>query len=117
MDQLQMFGLNIHLLIGILLVLSIGAFLVIAVWTGVKVWLFRKQQETAEREGQRRKIGRDGRALPPRAAGFCEKCQKPGEVFHLPDGRRLCVTCYESHGSKREEQTIHDTLMDSGGAR
>ena len=98
MDQLQMFGLNIHLLIGILLVLAIGLVLVIAVWTGVKVWLFRKQQESAERDVQRKKIGRDGRALPPRGAGFCEKCQKAGEVFHLPDGKRLCETCYESCG-------------------
>lgn len=95
MDQLQTFGLNIHLLIGILLLLTIGAVLVIAVWTGVKVWLFRKQQESAERQVRRSKIGRDGRVLPPRGAGFCEKCQKAGEVFHLPDGRRLCESCYE----------------------
>jgi hypothetical protein len=95
MDQLQTFGLNIHLLIGILLVLSFGAILVIAVWTGVKIWLFRKRQDAAERDVQRRKIGRDGRALPPRGAGLCENCQKAGDVFHLPDGRRLCESCYE----------------------
>ncbi|HKQ50199.1 MAG TPA: hypothetical protein VJZ71_19140 [Phycisphaerae bacterium] len=98
MDQLQSFGLNIHILIGILMVLAIGMVLVIAVWTGVKVWLFRKQQEDAKRNERRSKIGRDGCALPPRGAGFCERCQKAGQVFHLPDGRRLCETCYETHG-------------------
>ena len=96
MDQLQTFGLNIHLLIGILLVLAIGLVVVIAVWTGVKVWLFRKKQEAAQHDERRRKFGRDGRPLPPRGPGLCEKCQKAGEVFHLPDGRRLCESCFES---------------------
>lgn len=99
MDQLEMFGQNIHLLIGILLALAIGVILVIAVWTAVKIRAFRNQQELAEREERRTKFDRHGRPLPPRGAGICLKCQKAGEVFHLPDGRRLCESCYEALGA------------------
>jgi hypothetical protein len=101
MDQLEMFGQNIQLLIGILLALALGAILTISFWTGIKIWLFRKQQETAELEERQSKFDREGRALPPRGAGLCEKCQKAGVVFHLPDGRRLCERCYESMESNQ----------------
>jgi hypothetical protein len=96
MEQLQMFAQNIRLLIGILVALALGLILLIASWTGIKIWLFRKRQALAEEEERRQKIGRDGRPLPPRAAGICQQCQKAGEVFHLPDGRRFCERCYGS---------------------
>ncbi len=94
MGQLEMFGQNIYLLIGILLALVLALILFIVSWTGIKIWLFRKGQRQEELEERRRRIGRDGRPLPPRAAGICEQCQKAGDIFHLPEGRRLCSECY-----------------------
>lgn len=96
MGQLEMFSQNIRLLIGILLVLVVGGGLIIAAWTGLRVWFFRKRQDQSERDERRKKIGRDGRLLPPRAKGICQQCLKAGDVFHLPDGRRLCPDCYSA---------------------
>lgn len=89
-----MFAQNIYLLIGILLALVLGLVLLIASWTGFNIWIFRRKQSDANSEERRKKFDRDGRPLPPRAAGICDRCSQAGEVFHLPDGGRLCSDCF-----------------------
>ncbi len=95
LGQLEMFAQNIRLLIGILLVLAVGGALVLALWTGVKIWLFRRRQQEAALKANLARFGPDGRALPPRGSGVCDACQAaPLWVYHLPDGRRMCESCY-----------------------
>lgn len=89
-----MFAQNIFLLIGILLALVLGLILLVASWTGFNIWAFHRKRSAADREERRKKFDRDGRPLPPRAAGICERCGKTGEVFHLPEGGRLCPACF-----------------------
>ncbi|MCG8406630.1 MAG: hypothetical protein MI923_15655 [Phycisphaerales bacterium] len=97
MDQLQGFGLNIIFLLGVLVFVGFCFMLLIAFWTGVKIMLLRRRQKQSDMETRRRKFHLDGRPIPPSAPGICHKC---GSVFpqvhHLSDGRRLCVTCYQS---------------------
>ena len=95
MDQLQMFALNIHLLIGILVCGGCSLVLLIAVWTLMKVLRFQRTQARGEKEQQAARIGRDGKPLPPTSQGICDRCGRIfREVYHLPDGTRLCATCY-----------------------
>ncbi|MFQ5428899.1 MAG: hypothetical protein ACE5E1_01205 [Phycisphaerae bacterium] len=95
MSQLQMFGMNIFLLVGILLLALIGFVLVVVFWTGIKVWWFRRAQALGRREERRRRFGADGRPRPPIAPGICRRCgQASPEVYHLDAGLRLCPTCY-----------------------
>jgi hypothetical protein len=41
-----------------------------------------------------RRYQRDGTPYPPASPGICDRCRQAREVFHLPDGRRLCRPCY-----------------------
>lgn len=94
-DQLKMFGLNIRLLIGLLTAGVIGFVLLIAVWTGIKVILFRRRQQQSELEAGRAKLDAKGRPLPPTTAGVCHRCGKAClKVHHLPSGQRFCPDCY-----------------------
>ena len=95
--QLEMFGQNIWLLIGILFFVLFGAVLLIAAWTGVKVWLFRRDQARGKIEAEQSKSDADGGPLPPSSPGICQQCGKVRDkVYHLPSGDRLCAACYQT---------------------
>lgn len=96
MTQLESFAFDMRFLLGLLVFLALLLIVAIAVWTGLKVWVFRVRSSRAQREEHERKHGPDGRTLPPVGEGICERCQGVfQEVFHLPSGRRLCRSCYE----------------------
>jgi len=96
MTQLEMFALNMRLLIGILVFLALVFGLLFAAWTALKMWKFHVQRRRAEAEVRARKYRPDGRPYPPVAAGICEQCGGTfAEVFHLPNGTRRCRRCYE----------------------
>lgn len=89
--QLTMFGGNIFLLIGLLLMSGIVIFLLIASWTTIKVYLFRKSQRRAEAKYRSERFAPDGTPLPPVRRGICERCnQVRDRVYFLPTGERLC---------------------------
>jgi hypothetical protein len=93
--QLKMFGLNLYFLIGALLVLGVGAVVLIAAWTGLKIFVWEEQKRSGERAERRRKLRPDGTPLPPASRGLCTACSRAYEqVYHLPGGERLCPTCY-----------------------
>ncbi len=97
MDQLEMFGLNMRLLLGLIMALALLFLLVVGTWTGIKIWVFRRRQKRAQHDASIRSRGPDGRPLPPIGEGVCERCQTVSEeLYHLPSGRRLCHDCYES---------------------
>jgi len=92
--QLQMFGANIRLLIGLLLTAVIGLVAFILLWTGAKVLLFRLRQRQAERDDHRNHHDAAGRPRPPVSPGICHQCGRASsEVRNLPSGRRLCPDC------------------------
>lgn len=99
MSQLEMFALNMRLLVGILVFLGLVFVLLFASWTGLKMWTFHVRRRRAEDEARARKYRPDGRPYPPVAAGICEKCGGAfDEVFHLPNGTRRCRSCYAEDG-------------------
>lgn len=97
MDQLTMFAQNIYLLIGLLLFLIIVIVFIIASWTGLNVLFFLRGKRTSDQALAAAKIGPDGRPLPPAGQGICDRCQAiPKEVYFMPEGERLCRSCYEA---------------------
>ncbi len=101
MTQLESFGLDMRFLLGLIVFLAILFIVVIAVWTGVKIWLFRMRQKREQRRVYRREHAPNGRRLPPSASGICERCEGVfAKVYHLPSGRRLCPECYEADGEQ-----------------
>jgi len=95
MTQLEMFALNMRLLIGILVFLALVFVFLFVTWTTLKMWRFRRQRRRAEAEVRARKYRPDGRPYPPRAPGICEQCGGTfADVFHLSNGARRCQTCY-----------------------
>lgn len=97
MDQLFNFAMSIRLLVGILVALLLVAVVLISTWTGLRVFLFRRTVRKSEEHEHRRKFRPDGTPYPPRGEGICSQCGKVGkEIFHLPDGRRLCLDCYDA---------------------
>jgi hypothetical protein len=103
MDQLQMFRLNIHLLLGILACLGIGLVLVLAFWTGIRAWLFHKRQEASDGEFRRTKLDAEGRPLPPVGRGICQACGRVSDrVFFLETGAKVCEDCFgESENARK----------------
>ncbi len=101
MNQLESFGLDMRFLLGLLVFLAILSIVVIAAWTGARIWLFRMRQQREQQRVYRRDHASDGRRLPPSASGICERCEGVFEkVYHLPSGRRLCPECYAADGGR-----------------
>ena len=98
MGQLENWSLNLHWLIGFLTCLGIVLILVVAAWTGVKIWLLRNRQKLAQRQRREQTHWPDGRPRPPMGEGICDACQTACNVYYLPTGRRLCPECYDGAG-------------------
>ncbi len=95
MGQLQMFGMNIFLLIGLLLFGLITFILLIVFWTTIKVYFFQRQQRTNPYKKFGWKTVAPVEGMPPSSAGICDTCGRVlSAVFHLPGGVRQCSTCY-----------------------
>jgi hypothetical protein len=95
--QLEMFGLNIMLLIGLLTAGVIGLVVFFALWTGIKILLFRRRQRQGELDHELAKRDPMGRLLPPTTPGVCHQCGKAyRKVHHLPSGKRYCPDCYRA---------------------
>lgn len=111
MAQLQMFALNIRFLIGLLVFLVLVAAAVIGVWTGVKILVFHIRRKAAAEAQCRLKYRPDGQPYPPAAPGICGKCQRAfDQVYHLPDGRRLCAECYRAEMPLRTNESRETRL-------
>ena len=95
--DLNMFGLNLYYLIGILIVLALAVPLLILATAMLRARAHRAKVDRAERDHQASLFGPDGQAVPPTAPGLCDDCSVVyDDVYHLPDGRRLCKHCYHA---------------------
>jgi hypothetical protein len=89
------FMLNMMFLIGLLMAIGIALILLIASWTGIKMWIFRIRQQRGRLEAYDRTHFPDGRPRPPRGEGICQRCQGAfGDVYFLPSGEKFCARCY-----------------------
>ncbi len=94
-SRFGMFGANIYLLIGLLVVGGLLVLVVVSIWTGLKIVWWRRQRRKADGEERRGRIAPDGRPYPPAGRGVCGRCARASEtVYHLPGGERLCPACY-----------------------
>lgn len=114
--QLTMFGQNIFLLIGIAMLLAIIAIVLFIAVMGWRVWRFQRQQSAVDRAfekltGKSPSATTGGKPdaadpppdpnLPPMAQGICNECGRVyAKVYHLPDGERLCKTCFSKRPAK-----------------
>ena len=106
MTNFSMWGANMYLLIGLLLFLAAGAVVVVALWTGLKVWMWRIRQRRAWAEYRRQSQRADGRRYPPFTGGVCDHCKRVSKkVYHPASGPRLCSSCYEMFWRQAERSS------------
>jgi hypothetical protein len=94
-------GMNLWLLLGALLAAGFALIVLIAFWTSIKIGIFRWRQRRAEAAYRAQRVHPDGSPRPPASAGVRSQCDRlHRQVYHLPDGRRLCPDDYAAqHGS------------------
>ncbi|MBI5762224.1 MAG: hypothetical protein HZA51_01730 [Planctomycetes bacterium] len=97
MGQLEMFGMNIHLLIGLLACGGIGLIVVIILYVSIRAIVFRSQQKLALSDFKKRNTDERGEVLPPMGSGICGTCGKASSaIYFLSDGARMCRECYNT---------------------
>ena len=99
----RVFGANIHLLIGLLVVGGLLIFLIIASWTGLKIKLWQRAQRREEQRQHAERFQPDGTPYPPASRGICEECGEYSDrVYHLPDGGRLCPDHFREYQERNK---------------
>ncbi|MCA9250560.1 MAG: hypothetical protein R3E58_08635 [Phycisphaerae bacterium] len=94
-SRLHMFGANIFLIIGAILLSIVAIGFLIALWTGVNILTWRRSQKRAAAKRHRERFDKTGQPYPPAARGLCSVCDAVhAKVYHLPDGTRFCPTHY-----------------------
>ena len=105
-DQLQYFGQNIYLLIGLLVCGSVSLFILLALYIGLRGYFAHLISERSFAEYHRRTRRADGKVYPPTAPGKCEECQRLcKKVYHLTSDHHLCPECYEPFWRREENWT------------
>lgn len=90
-----MFAGNIFLLIGLFLAVAVAVGLIVAVWTGIKICWWKRDERRAQAAYREARYAPDGTRLPRASRGICEACGAASDaVLHLPDGTRLCRQHY-----------------------
>lgn len=90
-----MFGANIFLIIGAIILSIVALGMVIALWTGFNIWTWRRSQKRAETKRHRERFDKTGHPYPPASRGLCLVCETVHpKVYHLPDGTRFCPKHY-----------------------
>lgn len=103
MGQLRMFGQNIVLIMGGLLLLAFGSVMLAVVYTALRVWIFCVLQRRSERAYRRRTRRADGKMYPPVSRGICEACGRTSTHIYYPaSGQELCAPCYEEFWRRTE---------------
>ena len=93
MSQQQMFGLNMYLIIGAVLLLGVLLVLTLVGVTVLRAWLWHRSQRRSQRDYTR--TAPDGRPQLPTGRGLCDRCGRVYDaVYYLPSGARRCPTCY-----------------------
>lgn len=99
MSQLQMFGLNIWLLIGILTLMLIGGVIFLVGYTSVRAWLTTRAQDRSFAQFRANRNDAQGRPKPQQGSGICRRCSDAvSDGYYTPEGC-LCVECYDTQYS------------------
>jgi hypothetical protein len=105
--DLSMFGLNIYYLIGLLILLAAAGVMIVALWTVLKISIWRTRQRRAWHAYLRQSRRADGQLYPPAAPGICDQCGRTSKtIYHLPLGYRLCPTCYETYWRQTDQGRV-----------
>ena len=100
MSQLQMFGANMYVLIGLLFSCCCFIILVIGAIVGMKVAWWEGRKWLARRAIYGRKFDERGQPLPRAYRGACTRCGHLfNVVYDVDEHRQLCTRCY---GIERE---------------
>jgi hypothetical protein len=95
--SLEVFRDNIHLLIGLLFFLAVGAVALIVTWTGIKLYIWHVRERRERERLHREQFRPDGLPYPPASRGLCDRCGRSVEkVYYLSSGERLCPEDYEA---------------------
>ena len=99
--NIEMWILNIRLLIGILFVLIVLFVVGVFSYACIRSLIRQYRVRRARQQDYREKHRSDGTAYPPTCRGLCDNCQSYGEkLYFLPSGQRLCEECYEKFEEK-----------------
>ena len=92
----QTFALNLMLILGALILLSIIFVLFVAMWTGINALIWFIQRHRKQKEFLRQTRRADGQRYPAFTEGVCEGCGRGDrKIYYPPRGKALCPTCYE----------------------
>lgn len=106
MTQLHMFGQNIFLILGALILLVFGSIGLVAAYMALRIWYFHHRQRRARQEYRRRTLRADGKRYPPIAGGTCQVCGRVSTTIYYPtSGEKLCAPCYEEFWRRTEYQS------------
>ena len=95
MQILLLFKPDPRIFVGLWLLLFTPGFLLISIWTGIRVLIFCARLRRAEVEMLESRRFPDGRPRPPRGQGICDKCHGAfDDLYYLPSGEKLCARCY-----------------------
>jgi hypothetical protein len=97
-----MFGANIWLLVGILLLGVVAIGVLIAAWTGVNIIVWKLRTRKAQTDYRRERFRPDGTPYPPSARGICERCKTVyPRVYYVESVGRLCPEHFEEWDRRR----------------
>ena len=78
-----------------LLAVLLAVFLVMVLISLLRWRCHEMQVRKDKRKEDKLKYTPDGRACPPLGRSLCENCrQVKDQVYHLPDGSRICINCF-----------------------
>jgi hypothetical protein len=84
-----------RIVVGFWGLLLLPGFLLVTIWTGIRVLIFCARLRRAEAEMVASKRLPDGLPRPPRGQGICQKCHGAfDDLYYLPSGDKLCAKCY-----------------------
>jgi hypothetical protein len=96
------FGLNLHLIVGALLLLIVGSVLFFLGWTLLRAWRAEKKQRESWEAHQRELLAPDGKPYPSFIEGVCGKCGRGDHrIYHPESGEQLCPACYDAFCRRR----------------
>lgn len=102
-QDVRMWAQNIYWLIGLLIFGGFALAVVLALYIGIRMYLFNAGQKKSLEEYHRQTRRADGRMYPPSAVGKCDACGRIcKKVYFVRSGELLCPECYEPFWRKTE---------------
>lgn len=92
----ETFKQNMSFLVVLLIGLAVFVALLIAAWTGLKIWLWHCAVRAERKKDGGLKFRPDGRPYPPSSRGICDACGGSyDKVYFLDSHQRVCPACFQ----------------------